>query len=88
MTSAAAPSMDVPTTIRNLADAFVGRARSQGFKGKARDAYALEFFLGAYDATRRVLGDDAPLAKALSVFAFLISARGYSEVERRAEGAA
>lgn len=64
---------------QRLAKEFISRAKTQGYTGKRRDAAAIEFFCGAAAALH---GD--PTQQTVLIAAMLVSARGYSEVERLA----
>jgi hypothetical protein len=65
-------------TIKALAKSFIERSTELGYKGKKRDGAALDYFVGAV-AWAQHTGDEA--TNWLSRIAWLISVRGYSEVE-------
>lgn len=62
-----------------LAESFVNRAKELEYKGKKRDGAALDFWLGA--AAWAYATGPADTADYLTRLAWLISVRGYSEVE-------
>lgn len=64
---------------------FVARAHNGEMKGKARDRAALEFIVGANAGAFHAGNND--LCSHLQTIAFLVSVRGYSEVERLAKDA-
>lgn len=73
--------MPVPDYLKHLSEVFVERTENLGFRGKNRDALALEFFLGAA-ALAEALGREDVQNHLLKIAAFLIATRGFSEVKR------
>lgn len=71
--------------IEALAKLFISRASSQGLKGKARDRAAIEFFVGAAAYASIAFGASSKEWSTTSAVAFLVSLRGYVEVEALAK---
>lgn len=71
--------------VRELAQSFVSRSTSQGLKGKQRHHDAVTFFVGASLAFN-ASGDEEAYKHISTITAMLIVPRGYSEVERLAQG--
>jgi hypothetical protein len=69
------------TIRKTLAKQFISRAEAQGLKGKARDRAAIEFFVGASALAVAEHGGNSKAWGAVSSWAFLVSFRGYAEVE-------
>lgn len=78
--------------MQTVAQLFVKRSEALGYKGKRRDAAAVEFFMGAYAGAHTAANGDAAIdaekyaQKILNVTVMLICTRGYAEVVRIAEG--
>ena len=71
--------------LKMLCVMFVSRSVTQDFKGKRRDALALEFFLGAVTGLQL---SDHPEADRVRMFTvLLVATRGYSEIVKVAERA-
>lgn len=74
---------DRRTLARGIASAFIERSKALEYKGKKRDNAALDYFIGAAKCLE--LTGDEETASYLGRLAWLISVRGYSEVETIAE---
>lgn len=70
---------------KQVAEMFVARAKTQGLKGKARDRAAVDFMCGAGTAVAFAKGQESSEYGELSLLAFLVATRGYSEIERAAQ---
>lgn len=70
-------------TAKLIAAKFIERATSLGYKGKARDNAALDFFCGAAAAQEIITGEKTTLAGAL----FIVSVRGWLAVVDLEKGA-
>jgi hypothetical protein len=70
-------------TIKALAKSFIERSTELGYKGKKRDSAALDYFIGA--AKLLEIDGDEEAANYLGRLAWLISIRGYKEVEEIAK---
>jgi hypothetical protein len=78
-----APNPEYPKVVE-LAKRFIGRSEKLGYKGKARDKAALDFFCGALALAEAI---DTPLVGVLGNNVFLISIRGFAHVKEMAEKA-
>jgi hypothetical protein len=68
-----------------LGKAFVERASALSYKGKKRDAAAMDYFIGAA-AGARLSGNEDFAERIGRWVIMLLRVRGYSEVERLAKG--
>lgn len=69
---------------REVCAQFVKRSAALGLKGKARDRAAIEFLVGAAAFAVARFGEKSPEWCALSSAAFMVSIRGYAELEHLA----
>lgn len=67
---------------QQVAAHFIARAKAQDMKGKKRDIAAVEFVTGAAAAAIAMHGNASKEWSQLSSMAFIVSLRGYSEVEK------
>lgn len=74
------------TIIQKLAIRCKARAEALEYKGKARDRFALDYFVGAATAAE-ILGKQEEADWIARVTMMLIATRGYSEVVSIANGA-
>lgn len=71
-------------TVGRIAWSIEQRAAAQAWKGKRGDGLAVEAACGALAACIALCGEEHPTTGAVSMFAFLTSARGMAYVHERA----
>jgi hypothetical protein len=68
------------TMVKKLAQGFVERAKALGYKGKKRDAAAMDYFCGALMAMREAKHPEFDHVAAVATL--VLATRGYGEIEK------
>jgi hypothetical protein len=80
--------MPVSPVLKRIAVRCVARADGLGYRGKKRDDFVLDYFVGAMAGIEATQGNTEDLHLLERVSALILSIRGFAEVKRIAEDTA